>query len=50
MSEMSDNQVITGISFPKQILKDLDRIRGDIPRSKYIVRLLEKKIGELNSK
>jgi hypothetical protein len=44
---MSEKQKIVGISFPKPILKELDIVRGDIPRSKYIVRLLESKfVGE----
>ena len=38
---MAGNQKIVGISFTKPILEELDRIRGDVPRSKYIVRLLE---------
>jgi metal-responsive CopG/Arc/MetJ family transcriptional regulator len=42
---MSSNQKIVGISFPKLVLQELDRIREDIPRSKYIVRLLEKKFN-----
>jgi hypothetical protein len=40
---MSTKQRIVGISFPSLILEELDRARQDVPRSKYIVRLLEKK-------
>jgi len=36
------NQKIVGISFPKTMLEQLDTIREDIPRSRYIQRLLEK--------
>jgi metal-responsive CopG/Arc/MetJ family transcriptional regulator len=39
----SKNQkIIVGISFSKLLLEELDTVRGDIPRSKYIARLLEK--------
>ncbi|MGH9974051.1 MAG: hypothetical protein ACRD93_09160 [Nitrososphaeraceae archaeon] len=38
----SNNRRIVGISFPKLTLEELDKVRGDIPRSKYIARLLEK--------
>ncbi len=31
----------TGLSLPKDILLKIDEERGDIPRSKYILRLLE---------
>jgi len=32
----------TGISFPAELLKEIDDKRGDISRSKYLLRLLEK--------
>lgn len=32
---------IISISFPEELRKKIDMIRGDIPRSKYIVRLVE---------
>lgn len=32
----------TGISFPDQLLKEIDSERGDISRSRYLLRLLEK--------
>jgi metal-responsive CopG/Arc/MetJ family transcriptional regulator len=35
-------QKIVGISFPKIMLDRLDEIRQDVPRSRYIQRLLEK--------
>jgi hypothetical protein len=40
---MSNKQKIVGISFPKPVIEELDRVRQDIPRSKYIVRMLESK-------
>jgi metal-responsive CopG/Arc/MetJ family transcriptional regulator len=47
-SEMLIKQKIVGISFPKFILEELDRIREDVPRSRYIVRLIEKNLREEN--
>jgi hypothetical protein len=32
----------TGISFPDELLKEIDSERGDISRSRYLLRLLEK--------
>jgi metal-responsive CopG/Arc/MetJ family transcriptional regulator len=32
----------TGISLPDQLLKEIDTERGDISRSRYLLRLLEK--------
>jgi hypothetical protein len=31
-----------GLSLPTAFLDQIDRVRGDIPRSKYVLRLLEK--------
>jgi hypothetical protein len=31
-----------GISLPKELMKKIDIDRGDIPRSRYMLRLLEK--------
>jgi metal-responsive CopG/Arc/MetJ family transcriptional regulator len=42
---MSTNQKIVGISFPREVLEKLDKVREDVPRSKYIVRLLEKRFN-----
>ncbi len=32
----------TGLSLPKDILSKIDQERGDIPRSRYILRILER--------
>jgi hypothetical protein len=32
----------TGISFPNEILRQIDAKRGDVSRSRYMLRLLEK--------
>jgi len=42
------NQKIVGISFPKTLLQELDQVRGDIPRSTYIQRMLEKQFEAQN--
>ena len=31
-----------GISLPKEIMKKIDTDRGDVPRSRYVLRILEK--------
>ena len=38
--------VTTGFSIDEDLLKELDLIRGDIPRSRVIVRLIQKYLGE----
>lgn len=47
------NCISIGISMPKEILSKIDLERGDIPRSKYVIRLLEVKYvdaGTINDK
>ena len=34
--------IAVGISFPKRIMTRIDVERGDIPRSKYILRIIQK--------
>jgi hypothetical protein len=34
--------IAVGISLPKEILSKIDIDRGDVPRSRYLLRLLEK--------
>jgi metal-responsive CopG/Arc/MetJ family transcriptional regulator len=34
-----------GVIFPKTLLEKLDKIRGDVPRSKYLQRVVEEKLG-----
>ena len=41
MPKASRNAVCFGISFPQSILDKIDADRGDVPRSKYILRLVE---------
>ncbi|HJR85004.1 MAG TPA: hypothetical protein VJ772_06500 [Nitrososphaeraceae archaeon] len=32
------------VSFPRPLVEQLDQVRGDIPRSRYLQRLLEKQL------
>ena len=36
------NCIAIGISLPKEIMKKIDTDRGDIPRSRYLLRILQK--------
>lgn len=36
------NYTSTGLSLPAELVRKIDRERGDISRSRYILRLLEK--------
>ncbi|HEX6671459.1 MAG TPA: hypothetical protein VF084_04450 [Nitrososphaeraceae archaeon] len=41
MTKPSRKNIPFGISLPEQLVNQIDLLRGDIPRSKYILRLLE---------
>jgi len=32
----------TGLSLPMKLMQEIDNQRGDVPRSKYILRLIQK--------
>jgi hypothetical protein len=34
--------IAVGISLPKEIMSKMDSERGDVPRSRYLLRILEK--------
>ncbi len=36
------NKIAVGISLPAKLMKKIDVERGDIPRSRYVLRMLEK--------
>ena len=36
------NSISVGISFPKKIMEKIDEERGDISRSKYLLKIIEK--------
>lgn len=42
------NKIATGISFSKELLKQIDKDRGDISRSRYITKFFEKKYPAKN--
>jgi metal-responsive CopG/Arc/MetJ family transcriptional regulator len=45
-----DNTIKVGITLPKSIIKKIDQKRGDIPRSRYIRRAIERYLGSISSK
>jgi metal-responsive CopG/Arc/MetJ family transcriptional regulator len=47
---VTDNTVKLGITLPKSIIQKIDQRRGDIPRSRYIRRAVERYLGSNNSK
>ena len=44
------NKIARGISFPKKMIKTIDRERGDVSRSRFILRLLEQVCEEKKQK
>jgi metal-responsive CopG/Arc/MetJ family transcriptional regulator len=36
------SRIAVGISLPKELLIKIDADRGDIPRSRYVLRILQK--------
>ena len=36
------SNLVLGISLPRQIVGQIDSERGDVPRSRYVLRILEK--------
>ena len=36
------NTISVGISFPKKVIEQIDMDRKDIPRSRYLLRLIER--------
>ena len=41
------NTIAVGISIPKKIMMQIDEQRGDVPRSKYILRIIQGRIHPL---
>jgi metal-responsive CopG/Arc/MetJ family transcriptional regulator len=50
VSATIDVTVKLGITLPKSILQTIDQRRGDIPRSRYIRRAIERYLGNNSSK
>jgi metal-responsive CopG/Arc/MetJ family transcriptional regulator len=44
------NKIAMGISFPKKMIKTIDRERGDVSRSRFILPLLEQVYEEKKQK
>lgn len=44
------NSISVGISFPKNVIEKIDSERGDISRSKYLLRILERSCLENDEK
>jgi len=47
------NAKTIGISFPRQIIEKIEHDRGDVPRSRFIWKMLEKELklnSEVNNK
>jgi hypothetical protein len=42
-------KISVGISFDKDILEKIDKERGDIPRSKYIIKFLKREYTTKNT-
>jgi metal-responsive CopG/Arc/MetJ family transcriptional regulator len=42
---MMTKQKILTISLPKDLLKEIDTMRGDTPRSRFVSRMLEKSLN-----
>jgi metal-responsive CopG/Arc/MetJ family transcriptional regulator len=45
-----DKTVKLGITLPKSIIQRIDKKRGDIPRSRYILRSIESYLGSSSKK
>jgi metal-responsive CopG/Arc/MetJ family transcriptional regulator len=45
---VTDNTVKLGITLPKSVIQNIDQRRGDIPRSRYIRRAVERYLGSNN--
>jgi hypothetical protein len=42
--------IAVGISLPKKIVTKIDHDRGDIPRSRYVLRILEETYQDIRTK
>jgi metal-responsive CopG/Arc/MetJ family transcriptional regulator len=50
VADTMDMTVKLGITLPKSIIQKIDNKRGDIPRSRYIRRAIERYLGSKGSK
>lgn len=43
-----EKRQIFGVSLPKNVVEKIDEQRGDVPRSKFILRIIERHLGVKN--
>jgi metal-responsive CopG/Arc/MetJ family transcriptional regulator len=43
-----DKTIKLGITLPKSLVQQIDRLRGDIPRSRYILRAIENYVSDID--
>lgn len=48
LKKLTNGKIVMGICLPKSLKETIDHKRGDIPRSKYISRILEKQLVHEN--
>jgi hypothetical protein len=44
LGKLTNTKIVMGICLPKSLKEAIDTRRGDIPRSKYISRILERQL------
>jgi metal-responsive CopG/Arc/MetJ family transcriptional regulator len=49
LRQLANQKIVMSICLPKSLKEEIDTRRGDIPRSKYISRILERKLDHENS-
>jgi metal-responsive CopG/Arc/MetJ family transcriptional regulator len=45
LRKLTNGKIVMGICLPKSLKETIDTRRGDIPRSKYISRILERQLA-----
>jgi hypothetical protein len=48
LTKLAKRKVVRGICLPSNLKEEIDKKRGDIPRSTYIYRILERQFHENN--
>jgi hypothetical protein len=49
LRQLASQKIVMGICLPRSLKEAIDKKRGDIPRSKYISRMLELQLDHENS-
>lgn len=47
-TDRMDKTIKLGITLPKSLVQQIDRLRGDIPRSRYILRAIENYVSDID--